>query len=238
MRRTGKRDVAPGRPRWAGALSLALALSLAAAVSLAAVGCSGDAQTAEPVGQDGQLLPATADEPAVTSTPRELWRQGVMPYLYQTDPQWSETEYGGGTFAKQGCGPTALCMVYVYLTGNTDMDPAQMAEFSTEGGYATDEEGTSWTLMTEGASQLGLYSQSLPAVASQVEESLEAGHPVVCVMAPGTFTDVGHYIVLERMGSDGGAVVHDSNSVGRSMRTWDLELICSEAENIWSFSVA
>ena len=58
-------------------------------------------------------------------------------------------------------------------------------------------------------------------------------------MEPGTFTRVGHYIVVEGMASDGTHVlVHDSNSVGRSMRVWGLETICAEAQNIWSFSVA
>ena len=211
----------------AALLALLLALPLAA--------CSQD--DAADSTDDGELLPATADEATITSTPRELWAPGVMPYLYQTDPAWADVEYGGATIETQGCGPTALCMVYIYLTGDTSMDPAQMAEFSTENGYATDESGTSWTLMTDGAAQLGLSSTTLPAVASQLEASLEAGHPVICVMEPGTFTDVGHYIVLERMTSDGKVVVHDSNSVGRSMRTWDLELIISEAKNIWSFWV-
>ena len=231
MRGAGEKNVFRGRRVGAALVALALLAPMAA--------CSPEVEgTPEPVEQDGQLLPATADEPAVTSTPRDQWRKGEMPYLYQIDPQWSEAEYGGGRFAKQGCGPTALSMVYVYLTGKTDLDPVQMAEFSTESGYATDEQGTSWALMSDGAYQLGLYSETLPAVAATLQESLEAGHPLICVMAPGTFTEVGHYIVVERMAADGKAVVHDSNSVGRSMRTWDLELICAEAENIWSFSAA
>ncbi|MBM6817294.1 C39 family peptidase [Olsenella uli] len=162
-----------------------------------------------------------------------------MPYLYQIDPQWADAEYCGGSFAEQGCGPTALTMVYVYLTGNTDYDPVQMAEFSTEHGYATDGNGSAWTLMSEGASMLGLSSQTLPAVAGQLQAALESGHPIICAMEPGTFTRVGHYIVIEGMASDGTHVlVHDSNSVGRSMRVWDLETICAEAQNIWSFSAA
>ena len=220
-------------------LSRATAIILAAL--LAACPLLGCAPSEEPQAEDEGVEPVEivrSDEAEIESTPRDQWRKGVMPYLYQIDPQWSETEYGGGRFAKQGCGPTALSMVYIYLTGKTDLDPVQMAEFSTESGYATDEQGTSWALMSEGAAQLGLYSETLPAVPSTLQASLEAGHPLICVMAPGTFTEVGHYIVVERMASDGKAVVHDSNSVGRSMRTWDLELICAEAENIWSFSAA
>lgn len=177
-------------------------------------------------------------EKGPSSTPQDQWRQGEMPYLYQTDPQWADVAYSNGTLAEQGCGPTALSMVYIYLTGKTDLDPGAMAAFSTENGYATDQDGSSWELMGEGAQKLGLSSEVLSAVSSQLEEELEAGHPLICVMEPGTFTKVGHYIVLERMGQDAKVVVHDSNSVGRSMRTWDLDLICAEASNIWSFSLA
>lgn len=177
-----------------------------------------------------------AAEETATSTPRELWAKGTMPYLYQIDPQWSDASYSGGTLAEQGCGPTALCMVYIYLTGDTSYDPAGMADFATQNGYATEGNGSSWALMTDGAAQLGVYGQSIVATADALRYELESGRPVICIMNPGTFTEVGHYIVLERMTEDGKVVVHDSNSVGRSMRTWDLDLICSEAAGAWSFS--
>lgn len=180
---------------------------------------------------------AAADTTA-TSTPRELWGKGLMPYLYQIDPKWSQTSYSGDTLAKQGCGPTALDMVYIYLTGDTSIDPAGMADFSTQNGYANEGNGSSWSLMTEGAAKLGLTGQSISVSADIIRGELESGRPVICIMNPGTFTQVGHYIVLERVAEDGNIVVHDSNSVGRSMRTWDLDLICSEAAGAWSFSAA
>lgn len=185
-------------------------------------------------------VPATVEtvgEPQPTSTPRELWKKGMMPYLYQIDPQWSATPYSGGELAKQGCGPTALDMVYIYLTGDTTYDPAGMAEFATKNGYSTDQNGSSWELMTSGAEQLGIKGTSIGVSADELRAELEAGRPVICVMAPGTFTEVGHYIVLERLDADGQAVVHDSNSVGHSMRTWSLDLISSEATAAWSFTV-
>ena len=218
-----------GTRRWPALLLVALL------ATTALLGCEGKQE--EPVATDPVEI-AHADEPTVESTPRDEWRKGVMPYLYQIDPQWSDADYAGGKFAKTGCGPTALSMVYVYLTGNTDLDPVQMAEFSTEGGYATDGEGSSWTLMSEGAAELGLSGSMIYPTADAMRESLGAGNPVVCVMNPGTFTEIGHFIVIERLGADGKAVVHDSNSVGRSMRTWDLELICSEAAAAWSLSAA
>lgn len=214
----------------------AVALGIVPACLAATLSISGCAGEKDEQGVTEPVQIARADEATVSSTPRELWRKGSMPYLYQIDPEWADAEYAGGTFSETGCGPTALSMVYIYLTGNTDLDPVQMAQFSTDNGYATEGEGTSWTLMSEGAAQLGLSGQMIYASTDNLRSALEAGNPLVCVMNPGTFTEIGHFIVIERLGSDGKALVHDSNSVGRSMRTWDLDLICSEAAGAWSFS--
>ena len=179
-------------------------------------------------------------EPArtATSSPRSLWRKGTMPFLYQIDPEWSEHPYCGGTLAVQGCGPTALDMVYIYLTGDASIDPAGMADFSAENGYASEGMGTYWSLMSDGAAKLGLDSRSVTVSPDALRAELEAGRPVICIMSPGHFTQIGHFIVLERMGRDGNAVVHDSNNLGHSMRTWSLELICSEARAAWSYAAA
>lgn len=175
-------------------------------------------------------------EPA--STPRDQWTRGQMPYLYQIDPQWSHETYSGGRMRLQGCGPTALCMVYIELTGATDMDPVSMAQFATEHGYATEQNGSSWSLMTDGAAALGLTGKQLTPSESVLRAELEAGRPVICIMNPGHFTSSGHFIAIERLDADGKAVVHDSNSWARSQKTWDLSTVCSEAASAWSFRTA
>ena len=222
------------------AAGIALLVVVVALVALIA-SCASGGEKNEGAQKEIPNIPATVEtlgEPAgPVSTPRELWAKGTMPYLYQIDPQWSEVEYSGDRFAKQGCGPTALDMVYIYLTGDTSYDPADMAAFATENGYSTDEGGSAWELMTEGAAKLGITGISLSPTYEAVLAELEAGRPVICIMVPGTFTEVGHYMVLERLTEDGSVVVHDSNSVGRSMKTWDLELVCSEAAGAWSFVV-
>lgn len=173
-----------------------------------------------------------------TSTPRDQWTRGQMPYLYQIDPQWSHETYSGGRMRLQGCGPTALCMVYIELTGATDLDPVSMAQFASEHGYATEQNGSSWSLMTDGAATLGLTAKQLALSESVLRAELEAGRPVICVMNPGHFTSSGHFIAIEKLDADGKAVVHDSNSWARSQKTWDLSTICSEAASAWSFRTA
>lgn len=220
---------------------LAAAMVACMLVALVAWSCTRTAEKAP--GQDAGAPAAEPQEPAEDpehphSTPREEWRQGSMPYLYQIDHQFDDVTYSNGPFAKQGCGPTALSEVYVFLTGRTDLGPAEMAEFSTRNGFSTDGMGSSWSLMSDGAAILGLRSRTVAAVPALLRQELEQGRPLVCVMEPGTFTQVGHFIAIEGLDEDGLAIVHDSNSLERSRRHWDLSLICDEAQGIWSFSLA
>lgn len=183
-------------------------------------------------------LPATGPQAeAAASTPRDQWRAGDVPFLYQTDGAWADAPYAGSDVAEAGCGPTSLAMVYVALTGKTDLDPAAMAAFGEQGGYV--EDGlTAWRLMTDGAAELGLSSREVPADESALTAQLVAGHPVICSVGPGDFTEKGHFIVLAGMAEDGRVVVHDPNSAERSAQTWDASRVLSQCRNLWAFERA
>ncbi|MBS5738281.1 MAG: C39 family peptidase [Eggerthella sp.] len=170
------------------------------------------------------------------STPRSEWRAGEVPYLYQIDPEWADGSYAGSTIAESGCGPTCLSMIYVYLTGRTNMDPADMAAFSESHNYV-DSGMTSWAFMDEGARVLGLRSRELPADYQSVRKALDAGYPVIASVSKGDFTTQGHFIVLAGTDEDGKVIVHDPNSVERSAKVWDLDRILSQTRNLWAFSV-
>lgn len=172
---------------------------------------------------------------AAASTPRSEWRAGEVPHLYQTDPAWADSPYAGGTIRENGCGPTALAMAYVALTGRDDMGPVEMAAFAERGGYVSDGMST-WTLMSEGAAELGLTSEELPADEGSVRAALLAGHPVICSVRPGDFTTTGHFIVLAGLADDGEVVVRDPNSAERSGRTWDLGRVLGQCANLWELS--
>lgn len=189
--------------------------------------CNGSSVNADAYGNDSG---------AVQSTPRSEWRAGEVPYLYQIDPEWAEGSYAGSTIAESGCGPTCLSMIYVYLTGRTNMDPADMAAFSESHNYI-DSGMTSWAFMDEGARVLGLRSRELPADYQSVRKALDAGYPVIASVSKGDFTTQGHFIVLAGTDEDGEAIVHDPNSVERSAKVWDLDRILSQTRNLWAFSV-
>ena len=173
-----------------------------------------------------------------TSTAASEWAAGKMPYLYQIDAAFADDRYSNGPISLQGCGPFALDMVYIDLTGDTSMGPIEMAAYATSNGYSTDRNGSAWALVGSGAAGLGLKSEVLGASASSLRAALQAGKDVICVMGPGTFTRVGHFIALDGLDADGRAIVHDSNSYLRSHQSWDLDLIVSEMNCAWALSVA
>ena len=94
---------------------------------------------------------------------------------------------------------------------------------------------TSWTLISEGAEELGLSVQELPLVKGMIVEALESGSPVILALGPGDFTSAGHFIVLAGM-EDGLFRVNDPNSPLRSERLWSYEELEGQIRNIWAIS--
>lgn len=171
------------------------------------------------------------------STPRDEWKAGTMPYLYQIDPEWADRAYANDTIAQSGCGPTSLCMVYVYFTGDTSKTPADFCAYAELNGYL--EDGlTRWSLMNEGIGFWGLASREIPADAAQVTAELQAGHPIICTVGPGDFTDTGHFMVLTGVNNEGQLLIHDPNSPENSQKPWDMQKVLSQCRNLWAFSKA
>ena len=203
------------------AFGLALVIAFIVPALLSAHGASGGS--------------ALSQETSATSTPQRAWRRGSVPFLYQIDPQWANEPYAGGDIRNNGCGPTCLSMVYVALTGKTDLDPAAMAAFSERNGYTVDGM-TAWALMTDGAAQLGITGEELSADADVVRKALRAGRPIICSVRPGDFTTTGHFIVLAGVAGNGELIVHDPNSARRSEQTWDVDRVLQQCANLWAFS--
>lgn len=179
---------------------------------------------------------ATMSDNGFQSTPRDQWREGVMPTLYQKDPEWSDHPYGSLSFGEGGCGPISLAMVYVFLTGDTGVSPTDIADMAVRQGYAS-EDGTSWSFMVEGAEALGMQ-----CAWATLEESLVAGHlaegsPLICVMGPGDFTTTGHFIVITGMDDAGNLIIRDSNSVERTAQVWPFETIRQQCRAAWVYWV-
>ena len=161
--------------------------------------------------------------------------QGRIPLLLQWDERWGYGIYGDDMIALNGCGPTVIAMVAAGLTGDDTVTPYKVAQFAAENGYYAGDSGTSWSLMTEGARQFGIYGEELGLSADAVFSALEAGHPVVCSMSPGDFTTTGHFIVLTGI-EDGRIRVNDPNSRKRSEKLWDYDRLEPQIRNLWVFT--
>ena len=189
----------------------------------------------EPTAEEKLLkAPVTPGYSFAFSTPRSQWSAGTMPHIYQIDPAWSELPYAGGTIRQNGCGPTCLTMVYIFKTGRTDMTPADMCTLSEAGNYAPTG-ATEWSFMTSGAWQLGLNGTQLYNDRDSMAQALRSGAPVIAAVRPGTFTNVGHYIVLYGIDDADQIGVYDPNSPSRSARRWGVVEVLNEIEAMWAY---
>lgn len=175
--------------------------------------------------------PYLKDQPPVCLLEEEA--QGdTVPLLMQWDTRWGYMTYGDGMMGLTGCGPTCLSMVCLYLLRDPSLTPAAIANFSIAAGYCVPGSGSAWALISGGGKTLGLTVTELPLSESAVKRSLEAGHPVICIMGPGDFTTSGHFIVLTEY-SDGVVKVNDPNSYANSERLWSFEQISGQIKNLW-----
>lgn len=162
--------------------------------------------------------------------------QGEIPLFLQWDERWGYETYGSDFLAVTGCGPTCLAMVRCGLSGDTEWNPYRVAELAEREGYYVAGSGSSWDLMTGGASQLGLTVSQVIFDREHILAELSAGNPIICIMGPGDFTTTGHFIVLSKANEDGSVTVCDPNSRINSEKSWDLEELMPQVRNLWSYS--
>lgn len=167
---------------------------------------------------------------------RELSAESV-PLFLQWDKRWGYLQYGSDMAGLTGCGPTCLSMVACYLTGDAAHSPDNMIRFALDNGYCSPGNGSSWTLISQGAGKLGLTATELPLVKKTIFSHLEAGRPVICVMGPGDFTASGHFIVMTGL-KDGLICVNDPNSRANSQKLWDFDQISDQIRNLWMLEKA
>lgn len=162
-------------------------------------------------------------------------KEGKIPLFIQWDKRWGYREYGGNYMALNGCGPTCLSMVYCGLKGDTEWNPWKVAQWSNEHGYYVPGSGTAWSLMSEGAAQLGLQVMEANPDADTITEELAKGKVIIACMGPGDFTTQGHFIVLTKVTGSGKIVVNDPNSKKRSKQTWDVDRLVGQMKDMWVY---
>lgn len=164
------------------------------------------------------------------------YESGKVPLLLQWDLRWGYDAYGAEMIGPAGCGPTCMTMAYLFLTGDTSMNPRRMAEYAYNNGYYT-EAGTSWSFFTEGASGLGLQGNEISLSEAAMKSVLDNGGVVVCSMRPGDFTTTGHFIVI-RGYDEKGFYVNDPNSRKNSEKQWEFDTLNPQIKCLWGINAA
>lgn len=162
--------------------------------------------------------------------------KGEYPLLLQYDKKWGYGIYGDNVIAVNGCGPTSLAMVVAGLTGKNDITPYDIAKYSYEKGYYTEEWGTKWDLMSTGVEPFGVTGKKIVLSKQNLYNELNSGHPLIASMRPGDFTTVGHFIVLTGI-KDDKIVVNDPNSKERSAKLWEYDVIAPQIKGLWTYSL-
>ena len=162
--------------------------------------------------------------------------EGEIPYLMQWDSRWGYVEYGVETIALDGCGPTCLSMVAIGLTGNVRWTPIRISNMAMENDYYVEGAGTAWTLMYEGCEAMGIKAKVIGLSEAEMAVEVKAGRPIIASMAPGDFTDAGHFIVIVGY-KDGLFYVHDPNSKKNTEKGWSYEKLKTQIKNMWSYTV-
>lgn len=160
---------------------------------------------------------------------------GEIPLFLQWDERWGYESYGDDFLAVTGCGPTCLSMVYCGLTGDVHMNPYQMAKQAEAEGFYVDGSGSAWSMMEILPQEMGLEVRSVVFDEEHIQEELNNGHPVICIMGPGDFTTTGHFIVLSGITGEEKIIVNDPNSKINSEKEWNLEDLMPQIRNLWSY---
>ena len=115
------------------------------------------------------------------------------------------------------------------------MNPYAVAQMAQEDGFYVNGSESSWSMMTELATKLGLSAQELSLNEDSIRQELSQGHPIICIMGPGDFTTSGHFIVLTGVDSDGKITVNDSNSKKNSNKAWKIDDLMSQIRDLWVY---
>ena len=175
------------------------------------------------------------DQAPAATVEAEDGYSGMFPEILQWDERWGYSPYGTSIIAVSGCGPTCVSMLVVGLTGDKTVTPSVVADYATQNHYVDENNDTTWAFMTSGVEHWGLTCRESNGNESEIAKELEAGHPVICSMRPGDFTDIGHFIILTSY-NNGNVTICDPFSLENSKKSWNYSQISSQIKAVWVYS--
>lgn len=179
--------------------------------------------------------PEKKDNPVAETIGEDL-KPGEIPHLLQWDERWGYAPYGTSTIAASGCGPTCMSMIIAGLTGDASVTPYALAKYSEENYYLDETNNTYWIFMNEVAGNWGINCWETMLDETQVQQELDAGHPIVCSVGPGDFTTSGHFVILTGY-QDGKVTIRDPNSKVNTEKEWVYQEIKDQIKSMWIYSL-
>lgn len=159
-----------------------------------------------------------------------------VPYLNQWDKRWAFKMLDGGYFAIAGCGPTALTSVYTSITGDTSIDPFEMAQRAYDYGVYGYSYGSQHAIFTNFVNTLGLNGSYATPSFDNIKTYLDQGYHIVLNVQNngiGDFTYGGHYIIVTGVDENNQFVILDPNSYNNTNQRWDPQRIFSQTSNMF-----
>ncbi|WAW15412.1 C39 family peptidase [Peptostreptococcus equinus] len=161
---------------------------------------------------------------------------GDVPLFLQWDRRWGYRQYGGEMIGLSGCGPTSLAMVIRHFDDNSNVNPYDVAKYSSEKGYVSEDNTTSWKLFETGVENYGLESTDIVPVETKLKKALDEGKILIVSVDKGIFTERGHILVIKGYNKDGEFLINDPNSIINTNKSWSFDEIKGEIKKIWGIS--
>lgn len=131
-----------------------------------------------------------------------------IPLMYQTD--YPHIPYDTDNVAESGCGITSLAMIATYLTDNVYAPDELAIKYNNVADnnvlrmeYGIQDIGLDYYVTSDWYELMGALSNNQPAI--------------ILVGSDSVFTDVGHFLIVERLTEDGKIIVKDPNKENYSL---------------------
>lgn len=120
-------------------------------------------------------------------------------WFNQFDPRWSRKAYAGRTMAASGCGPTAIANIV--SSKHTSVTPADVADWLTSHGYASNGNGTYWSGIKAALDAYGCPATQHSSMQPFFDEMVKGNRWGVILFRAGTrggitWTGGGHFVAI------------------------------------------